>query len=251
VKPVDTADLKSAASRNGACRFDPGPGHHHRRPWLSLATGLNTECRAMIELAFLIAALVLAVTPGPGMAYVVARTVAGGRAEGLASCLGTGLGGLVHVLAASLGLSALIAQSALAFSVLKYLGAAYLVYLGLRLLLRRQAPTTVGGLAVQGPRRALIEGMVVEALNVKTALFFLAFLPQFLRHHEAPMAQLFLMGGICVLLNTAADVVAVFVAHRWLQSGSARSDRAVWLNRASGLTLLGLGAWLALARRQA
>jgi threonine/homoserine/homoserine lactone efflux protein len=205
----------------------------------------------MIELAFLIAALVLAVTPGPGMAYVVARTVAGGRAEGLASCLGTGLGGLVHVLAASLGLSALIAQSALAFSVLKYLGAAYLVYLGLRLLLHSQAPTTVGGLAVQGPRRALIEGMVVEALNVKTALFFLAFLPQFLRHHEAPMAQLFLMGGICVLLNTAADVVAVFVAHRWLQSGSARSDRAVWLNRASGLTLLGLGAWLALARRQA
>jgi threonine/homoserine/homoserine lactone efflux protein len=177
--------------------------------------------------------------------------VAGGRAEGLASCLGTGLGGLVHVLAAALGLSALMAQSALAFSVLKYLGAAYLVYLGLRLLLRRQAPTTVGGAAAQGPRRALIEGMVVEALNVKTALFFVAFLPQFLQPHEPPMAQLLLMGGICVLLNTAADVVAVFAAHRWLQSGSARSARAVCLNRASGLTLLGLGAWLALARRQA
>jgi threonine/homoserine/homoserine lactone efflux protein len=177
--------------------------------------------------------------------------VAGGRAEGLASCLGTGLGGLVHVLAAALGLSALLAQSALAFSVLKYLGAAYLVYLGLRLLLRKDAPAAVCDPAVQGPRRALLEGMVVEALNVKTALFFLAFLPQFLQPHEPPMAQLFLMGGICVMLNTAADVVAVFAAHRWLQSGSVRASRSRWLTRVSGLTLLGLGAWLALARRQA
>ena len=185
------------------------------------------------------------------MAYVVARTVAGGRAEGLASCLGTGLGGLAHVLAAALGLSALIAQSALAFSVLKYVGAAYLVYLGLRLLLREEVPATDSGRAVQGPGRALIEGMVVEALNVKTALFFLAFLPQFLQPHEPPMVQLLVMGCTCVMLNTAADVVAVFAAQRWLQSGSVRRARARWLTRASGLTLLGLGAWLALARRQA
>lgn len=216
-----------------------------------MCTRWTTDDRALIDFAFLIAALALAVTPGPGMAYVVARTVAGGRAEGLASCLGTGLGGLAHVLAAALGLSALLAQSALAFSVLKYLGAAYLVYLGLRLLLRKDTPAIVCGPAVQGPRRALLEGMVVEALNVKTALFFLAFLPQFLRPHEPAMAQLFLMGCICVMLNTAADVVAVFAAHRWLQSGGVRSARARWLTRASGLTLLGLGAWLALARRQA
>ena len=84
---------------------------------------------------FLIAATLLAITPGPGIAYVVARTVSGGLAEGLASTVGTALGGLVHVLAAALGVSLVIAQSALAFTVLKYLGAAYLIYLGLRLLL--------------------------------------------------------------------------------------------------------------------
>jgi threonine/homoserine/homoserine lactone efflux protein len=203
------------------------------------------------ELPFFIAALALAVTPGPGMAYVVARTVAAGRAEGLASCLGTGLGGLVHVLAAALGLSALLAQSALAFGVLKYVGAAYLVYLGLRLLLRKDFPAAVGGSLAQGPRRALIEGVMVEALNVKTALFFLAFLPQFLRPNEAPVLQLLVMGSICVALNTAADVVAVLAADRWLQSGAVHAGRARLLTRASGLTLLGLGAWLALARRQA
>ena len=92
-----------------------------------------------MDVAFLIAATVLAVTPGPGIAYVVARTVAGGRAEGLASCIGTGIGGMLHVLAAAVGLSILVAQSALAFTVVKVGGAAYLVYLGVRMLLRKQA----------------------------------------------------------------------------------------------------------------
>jgi threonine/homoserine/homoserine lactone efflux protein len=130
------------------------------------------------SIAFLLAALVLAVTPGPGIAYVVARTAAGGRAEGLASCVGTGLGGLFHVCAAALGLSVLLAQSAMAFTVVKYVGAAYLVYLGVRLLLVK-APVVVGAVVPGGARRALLEGVLVEALNVKTALFFLAFLPQF------------------------------------------------------------------------
>ena len=91
----------------------------------------------MSLLAFFIAAALLALTPGPGIAYVVARTVAGGRQEGLASCLGTGLGGMLHVLAAALGLSVLLAQSALAFSLMKYVGAAYLIYLGVRLLMQK------------------------------------------------------------------------------------------------------------------
>src|SRR5947209_10981321 len=125
------------------------------------------------------AAIVLAVTPGPGIAYVVARTAAGGRAEGLASCGGTGLGGMLHVGAAALGLSVLLARSAVAFSIVKYTGAAYLIYLGVRLLLSRTAFAPVQAKST-GPRRALLEGILVEALNVKTALFFLAFLPQFL-----------------------------------------------------------------------
>jgi threonine/homoserine/homoserine lactone efflux protein len=128
--------------------------------------------------AFLVAALILAVTPGPGIAYVVARTAAGGRAEGLASCVGTTLGGMLHVGAAALRLSVLLARSAAAL-VVKYLGAAYLVYLGSRLLLSKAAPRPLHASST-GPRRALLEGVLVEALNVKTALFFLAFLPQFL-----------------------------------------------------------------------
>lgn len=200
---------------------------------------------------FLVAALVLAITPGPGIAYVVARTVAGGRSEGLASCFGTGLGGLLHVLAAALGVSLIIAQSALAFNLLKYVGAAYLVYLGIRMLLRKEQSITVDAVASQGARRALVEGIAVEALNVKTALFFLAFLPQFVSSSEPLVQQLVLLGCICVALNTFVDVLAVFAAHRLLKSGVARAARARLMTRVSGVTMLGLGAFLALARREA
>lgn len=203
----------------------------------------------MSFLTFLFAAVMLAITPGPGIAYVVARTAAGGRSEGLASCLGTGLGGLVHVLAAALGLSLLIAQSAWAFNLLKYVGAAYLVYLGLRMLFHR--PTTDVQHVVQphGARRAFLEGIVVEALNVKTALFFLAFLPQFVSS-ETPLApQLVLLGGICVALNTFVDVLAVLGADRLLRSSAAQASRARILNYVSGSTMVALGVFLATARR--
>ena len=200
--------------------------------------------------AFLIAAVVLAITPGPGIAYVVARTVAGGRSEGLASCIGTGLGGLLHVLAAALGLSLLVAESALAFGLLKYLGAAYLVYLGVRLLRRREIALVLPQVSAQGAARALREGILVEALNVKTALFFLAFLPQFVAPALPLAPQLVVLGSICVALNTLADVAAVFAAQRLLSSGPARAARARLLTRASGVTMLGLGAYLALAQRE-
>jgi threonine/homoserine/homoserine lactone efflux protein len=205
----------------------------------------------MTFLAFLFAAIVLAITPGPGIAYVVARTVAGGRSEGLASCFGTGLGGLLHVLAAALGLSLLVAQSAIAFNVVKYVGAAYLIYLGVRLLLRKEHSFTANPVSAQGARRALFEGVAVEALNVKTALFFLAFLPQFVSPGEPLVPQLVLLGGVCVALNTLVDVIAVFAANRLLKSGVARAARARLMTRMSGVTMLGLGTYLALARREA
>lgn len=205
----------------------------------------------MSLIAFFIAAIVLAITPGPGIAYVVARTVAGGRKEGLASCLGTGIGGMAHVLAAALGLSVIVAQSALAFNLVKYFGAAYLVYLGIRLLMRKTEALTIEPVSPQGARRALAEGVVVEALNVKTALFFLAFLPQFVTAGQPLVPQLVLLGSVCVALNTLVDVVAVFAADRLLKSSTARAARARFLTRASGLTMVGLGAYLALARRDA
>lgn len=205
----------------------------------------------MSFVAFLVTAVVLAITPGPGIAYVVAHTVAGGRSEGLASCIGTAIGGLLHVLAAAVGLSLLIAQSAVAFNVVKYLGAAYLVYLGIRMLLRKEQALTVEVVTAQGARRALFEGVVVEALNVKTALFFLAFLPQFASTDAPVVPQLVLLGSICVTLNTLVDVAAVFAAHRLLKSGAVRAARARMMTRVSGVTMLGLGAFLALARREA
>ena len=195
------------------------------------------------------AAAVLALTPGPGMAYVVARTVAGGRQEGLASCLGTGLGGMLHVLAAALGLSVLLAQSALAFSLIKYVGAAYLVYLGVRMLMQKAPEGDSTPVSPQGARRAFAEGILVEALNVKTALFFLAFLPQFTTPAEPLLLQLVLLGSICVALNTLVDVMAVLGAQRLLKSGLGRSARARLMTRASGLTMVVLGARLALAKR--
>jgi threonine/homoserine/homoserine lactone efflux protein len=199
---------------------------------------------------FLLAAAVLAITPGPGIAYVVARTVAGGRTEGLASCVGTAIGGLVHVLAAAAGLSLIIAQSATAFSVIKYLGATYLVYLGIRIL--RSKPQDLAeseALSALGAKRAFRDGMVVEALNVKTAMFFLAFLPQFVNGAELILPQVMLLGSICVLLNTLADVLAVFAADRLLDTGIAHAARARLMLSVSGITMIGLGVLLALTRR--
>jgi threonine/homoserine/homoserine lactone efflux protein len=205
----------------------------------------------MSILAFLIAAVILAVTPGPGIAYVVARTVAGGRKEGLASCFGTGVGGMLHVLAAALGLSLVVAQSAVAFNLVKYVGAAYLVYLGVRMLLRQESPSAIEATASSGTRRAFLDGIAVEVLNVKTALFFLAFLPQFVSPSQPLGPQLVLLGSICVTLNTLVDVVAVFAAQRLLNSGVTRAGRARLLTRLSGATMVGLGAFMALARRNA
>ncbi len=158
---------------------------------------------------------------------------------------------MFHVLAAALGLSLIVAQSATAFSLVKYLGAAYLVYLGIRLLLRKDPAPTVEPLASQGIRRALFEGILVEALNVKTALFFLAFLPQFVGPSEPLIPQLVLLGSICVALNTLFDVMAVFAADRLLKTGGARAARARLLTQVSGVTMLALGTYLALARREA
>ena len=200
-------------------------------------------------IAFLLAATVLAITPGPGIAYVVARTVAGGRSEGIASCVGTAFGGMVHVLAAALGLTALLAQSAVAFSVVKYLGAAYLIYMGVRLLLSKSVATATPEVRASGVARALRDGALVEAMNVKTAIFFLAFLPQFVVASEPVMPQIVLMGTMCVVLNTLVDVVAVFAASLLLKSSTARAAREKMLTRVSGVTMIGLGVYLAAAKR--
>jgi len=196
------------------------------------------------SISFLLAATALAIVPGPGIAYVVARTVAGGRAEGIASSVGTAGGGMVHVVLSALGLSLLIAESSVLYSAIKYLGAAYLLYLGLKILLARPKATDVPHLARAGAKKAFRDGIVVEALNVKTAMFFIAFIPQFVLPGHAFAPQFILLGTICVLLNTSADLVAVFAASRFLAS-DAKARRERLLSRVSGVVMIALGLFVA------
>jgi threonine/homoserine/homoserine lactone efflux protein len=160
---------------------------------------------------FLSAAILLAITPGPGIFYVLARSLQGGRRAGVASSFGTAVGGMAHVIAAALGLSAILATSALAFGVVKYVGAAYLIYLGIRILRERNTADHQHMPAPASTQQIFRQGIITEALNPKTALFFLAFIPQFINPAEAIMPQFLLLGSISVLLNTTADlIVAAF-----------------------------------------
>lgn len=199
---------------------------------------------------FLGAALVLAATPGPGVFYVAARTLAGGRGEGLASSFGTGLGGCVHVAAGAVGVSALVMASAEAFTLLKLAGAAYLLWLGFKTIRDARAAAAPSDVAAMGAGRAFREGVVVEALNPKTAAFFLAFIPQFVDPSGGGVALQFVVFGLAsVALNTLADVVVAVAASRARDGLARRQDLIRRLRTASGVAICGLGAFLALARR--
>ena len=191
--------------------------------------------------AFAVAATALAVIPGPGMLYVLARSLAGGVGTGLRSTAGTAVGGMVHVMAAALGLSALVVASATAFEVLRFAGAAYLVWLGVQTL--RSAGTPLATDSTNSRSNVLRQGALTEVLNPKTALFFLTFLPQFAQPERGPvLAQLLLLGTVSVCLNSTADVVVAMLSGR-LSALLRRSPR--WWRRqqiGSGLVLIGLGA---------
>jgi threonine/homoserine/homoserine lactone efflux protein len=199
-------------------------------------------------LLFLAAATLVAITPGPGIFYIVARTLAGGRTEGLASSVGLGLGGLVHVLAGALGISALVMASAEAFSLLKIAGAFYLIWLGIKTWreARILAPAEV---QATGQHQALREGIVVEALNPKTAAFFLAFLPQFVQPSANVAAQFVVLGLVSVTLNTTVDLIVTSWAAK-ARAGLARRPSLITRTRQlSGGVMCGLGATLLVARR--
>lgn len=199
------------------------------------------------SVTFLLAATLLAIIPGPGVTYVVARTVLGGRLEGIASSLGAAVGGMVHVLAAALGLSLLIAQLPVAYSIAKYLGAAYLIYLGIRMLVSKAKTSEMPVIQRADARKAFRDGIIVEVFNVKTAMFFLAFIPQFVSTEQAMAPQFILLGTLCVLLNSTVDLIAVVAASRFASSGKPKVARERLLSRLSGATLLALGILVAIA----
>ena len=200
---------------------------------------------------FLTAALLLAVAPGPGMLYVLARSLAGGKREGVLSALGTFFGGMVHVFAAALGVSIILARSALAFAAVKYVGAAYLCFLGIRMILdaRKENDTDAAEVTAQSTkpqRNPLWQGVATEVLNPKTALFFLSFIPQFVnRANGHVFLQFVTLGTISVVMNTSADLLVIAMAgplgERIRSSATfRRRQRTV-----TGAIMIGLGTYLA------
>ena len=199
---------------------------------------------------FSLAALALIVVPGPAVLYIVAQSIDGGRVAGLLSALGVAVGGLVHATAAAIGLSALLLSSATAFTVVKLAGAAYLIGLGLYTLFVRKDDSSDVVRRERRLRRSFVQGVVVNVLNPKTALFFIAFLPQFVdRDAGSVAAQLLVLGLVFVALAVVSDSL-------WaLAAGSAASrlrssPRFLAARRyVSGSVFVGLGAVTALAKR--
>jgi len=199
-------------------------------------------------LLFIPAALALLLTPGPAVLYIVTRSIDQGRKAGLVSVLAIESGNFFHALAAAFSLSAILLSSALAFDVVKYLGAAYLIYLGVRKLTTREDAEAVQAIERKSLGRIYSQGVVVAILNPKTALFFFAFLPQFVdRSLGAESLQMFLLGVIFVLLAFLTDslyALAAGSAGRWLR-GNLRYLR--FQRYFSGTVYIGLGLTAALA----
>jgi threonine/homoserine/homoserine lactone efflux protein len=185
------------------------------------------------------AALVLLAIPGPAVLYIVATSVDGGRRAGLLSVAGAHAGSLVHVAAACAGLSALIVSSAIAFSTVKYVGAAYLVYVGIRKWLEKDAPVELPARPPRSGRRVFTQGMVVNVLNPKTALFFLAFLPQFVDRDHTVWTQIAVLGLVWVGLGLLSDG-SYALAGGTIGGLIRRRRKAVRI--ASGGVFVGLGA---------
>jgi threonine/homoserine/homoserine lactone efflux protein len=195
---------------------------------------------------FLVASFILAITPGPGVIYIVTRTLRQGRRAGLASVLGIALGNFANAAAASLGLAAVLATSAIAFTILKLTGAAYLVFLGVRAFLAH--PTAVEP-ATRGHARIRIfaDGFLVALLNPKTALFFAALLPQFIDPAQSLLDQSLILGGVFVSIAGCTDSIYVMAAaalSRTLSSSSAVQSLSRYLSAA---TFIGLGVYAAFA----
>jgi len=198
---------------------------------------------------FLTAALLLAIAPGPGMLYVLARSLAGGKREGVLSAFGTFLGGMVHVFAAALGVSIILARSAIAFAAVKYVGAAYLCFLGVRMILDARKDNATDEPAPQDTKPArnpLWQGVATEVLNPKTALFFLSFIPQFVnRGNGHVFLQFVALGTISVVMNTTADLIVIALAG---PLGEKIRSSAIFRRRqrmVTGAIMIGLGTYLA------
>jgi len=194
--------------------------------------------------AFAVASLALLIVPGPSVLYIVTRSIDQGRSAGLVSVLGIHTGSVVHVAAAALGVSAILASSAVAFGIVKYVGAAYLIWLGIRTIRERHQERPSAPVRDRSLGRVYAQGVVVNVLNPKTALFFLAFLPQFVDvSRGAVTAQIVILGLTFILLGFVSDGSYALVAARVSRrlSTRRRSGPGILRRWLPGLTLIGLG----------
>lgn len=201
---------------------------------------------------FLTTGLLLNLTPGPDTVYILGRSVAHGRRAGIASALGISVGSIFHTSAAALGLSAFLATSAWAFTAVKLAGAAYLIFLGVRALLERKPDLSLPAhFKRSGPAAAFRQGIVTNILNPKVALFFLAFLPQFI-DANAPSKTLafFLLGITFVITGTAWCLVLAWFSSAFSMRLREKARVTAWLNRAVGSLFILLGLRLAVAARR-
>lgn len=197
---------------------------------------------------FGLASLALLVVPGPAVFYIVTRSIADGRRAGAVSMLGIEAGGLLHVAAAALGVSALLASSATAFVAVKYLGAAYLIYLGVRQLLRPTSDVDAAAVAATSTPRLFWQGVMVQVLNPKVALFFLAFLPQFIDPTRGTAAvQVVVLGVVFILLALLSDGLYVVAVGTVANVLSARKPARQWLTKIGGGVYICLGVVAALS----
>lgn len=197
--------------------------------------------------AFFIASLVLAITPGPAVIYVVTRTLAQGRRAGLSSVAGVALGNLGNALGAAIGLAALFAVSSLAFTIVKYAGAAYLVYLGIKSLRAASGASAQAEYGTASHERIFREGFLVALLNPKTAIFFAAFLPQFMDPAGSAMLQSISLGAVFVLIAGTTDCVYVLAASTMAPVlGRMRGAGSAGRYMTAG-TFIGLGIFTAMS----
>ena len=207
---------------------------------------------------FILAGLLLNITPGPDLLYIAGRTASQGFRSGLAAVMGINAGCLVHTFAAAIGLSAILTASAEAFFVVKLIGAAYLVYVGISLLLEKQADSPALEISDRLPSKtvhqAFWQGFLTNVLNPKVALFFLAFLPQFISANSPTKPAAFVLLGVIFILNSLFVTVsfAALVAHVQIQANARfkHSSRIVlWLNRCCGALFIAIGVKLALTEK--
>jgi threonine/homoserine/homoserine lactone efflux protein len=211
---------------------------------------MTTLFDAHTLIAYVLATIVLVLTPGPGQALVMAYAIKGGSKYGVLAALGLEFGTVFHTIAASLGLSAILTTSAAAFTIVKLVGAGYLLFLGVRHLIEKKVPVQSRAPKAQGPAQVLVQATSTGILNPKVALFFLAFLPQFVRPDRgATLIQFLVLGGIFSLFGFVGDSL-IAITTGYLGNFLNRNRRIEqWRERITGAILIGIGARLAFVQR--